>query len=97
MFYERFITLCSEHGTTPTAVAKNLGISTSKPTAWKNGTVPNLELAFQVAKYFNVTVDYFVRDASQGELEISSYELELLFKLRSLPPDKRKALEVLLG
>lgn len=58
MFFEQFEQLCKENGTSPTILLKKLGYSTSKYTAWKNGSIPNLEIAYKIAKYFNVTLDF---------------------------------------
>ena len=44
MFYEIFEKKCRENGISPTATLKKLKISTSKLTAWKNGSMPNSEL-----------------------------------------------------
>ena len=65
-FYEKFEVLCKGSNTTPTAVLKELGISTSKITAWKNGSVPNLEFAARIANRFNVPLDYFVKENDDG-------------------------------
>lgn len=60
MFYENFKSLCDNNGTTVTAVLKKLNISTSKGTAWKNGSVPNGEVLSRLASYFNVSTDYLL-------------------------------------
>jgi transcriptional regulator with XRE-family HTH domain len=59
MFYEHFKSLCNEKKTTPTAVIKALGLSTSKITAWKNGSEPKMNVLEKLADYFNVSLDYF--------------------------------------
>ncbi len=56
MFYDHMKKICTEHGTTPTAVMKKLGLSTSKITAWSKGSVPNLEIASKIADYFGVSL-----------------------------------------
>ena len=60
MFYENFKRLCSERGTTPTAVAKAIGISTSMTANWKKGGVPRADTLQKVADYFGVTSDYLL-------------------------------------
>lgn len=60
MFYDILKRTCNEKGTTITAVLKELGISTSKGTAWKNGSTPNGEILSKLAAYFNVTTDYLL-------------------------------------
>lgn len=59
MFYEQFKKLCEQKGTTPTAFVRDiLKISTSKVTAWKNGSIPKIGILQDIAKYFGVTVGY---------------------------------------
>lgn len=60
MFYDVLSTLCSSRNTTVTAMLKELNISTSKGTAWKNGSTPNGEIISTIADYFNVTTDYLL-------------------------------------
>lgn len=60
MFWERFYNLCMEHKTTPTTVAKAIGISHAATTKWKNGTVPNADVLEKIADYFEVTTDYLL-------------------------------------
>ena len=60
MFFTKFKELCSKMNTTPTAVVKELGYSTNKVTAWKHGSIPNLEVAAKIAQYFNVSTDYLL-------------------------------------
>ena len=57
MFYDILNNLCTLKGTTITAVLKSLGISTSKGTAWKNGSVPNGEILSKLADYFETSTD----------------------------------------
>ena len=56
MFFENFKNICTKLGTTPTAVVKELGYSSSKVTAWKNGSVPKSDILFQIAELLNVSV-----------------------------------------
>ena len=41
MFYEIFTKLCNKIGLSPTETLKRMNLSTSKLTAWKNGSIPN--------------------------------------------------------
>ena len=60
MFYENFKRLCSERGTTPTAVAKAMGISTSMTANWKKGGVPRADTLQKVADHFGVSTSYLL-------------------------------------
>jgi len=60
VFYERLKNICDNRGITVTYLLKTLNISTSKGTAWKNGSTPNSEVALKIADYFNVSTDYLL-------------------------------------
>lgn len=67
MNYERFLALCKELGTTPTAVVLQLGYERSSVTRWKmsasenNGFCSvNSSILLRIAKFFNVTTDYLL-------------------------------------
>lgn len=59
-FYDVISGLCKETHTSPTTVSKQLGLSTSMPTQWKNGTIPNGDTLLKIAAYFDVSVDYLL-------------------------------------
>jgi len=60
MFYERLDAICSRKGMTVSALVKSLGLSTSKVTAWKNGTVPKGETLVKIADYLDLPLDYIL-------------------------------------
>lgn len=60
MFYEIFKKLCDERGTTPTAVALDMGISTSLTSRWKHGGKPRIETLNKIADYFGVSASYLL-------------------------------------
>lgn len=51
--------LCEERGTTPTAVARELGFSTGSPPAWKKGAVPSMTTIGRIAAHFGVPMETF--------------------------------------
>lgn len=57
MFYDKFISLCSQKGESPTQVSKNIGLSNAAATGWKNGKKPNDITIKRLADYFGVPVD----------------------------------------
>ena len=69
MFYDRLLNLCNENSTTVTKLLKELNLSTSKGTAWKNGSIPNGDVLAKIADYFNVSTDYLL-----GKTEVRNYE-----------------------
>ena len=61
MFFEQFKFLCDRVGKTPTTVGKEIGISSSAVSMWKNGDrSPQTAQLQKVADYFGVTVDYLL-------------------------------------
>ena len=58
-FWKALQALCKERGTTPTAVAKELGFSTGSPTGWKRGAVPSMTTIGKIALYFGVGMERF--------------------------------------
>lgn len=77
MFYDILNNLCQSKGTTITALLKHLGLSTSKGTAWKNGSVPNGDILVQIVSYFNVSVDYLLgKDTSKTKDPATDEELK---------------------
>lgn len=79
-FNERFKQSCKENGISPTALLKKLKISTSKLTAWNNGSMPNSEFLIPISESLGVSIDYLLKGneipASQNTVEKKQY-LEL--------------------
>ena len=61
-FWQVCETTCEEHDTTVRALAKELGISPATVTKWKNGSVPNKEIAAKMAEKLDVSVSYLLGD-----------------------------------
>lgn len=59
-FFDRFYQLCRRCGSSPNAVAKELGIPSGSVTAWKQGAVPRSATLNKLAQYFEVSVDYLL-------------------------------------
>lgn len=60
MFWDIFYKVCIEQGTKPNPVAKQVGVSSSTVTSWKNGGIPNGETLLKLADYLGVSVDYLL-------------------------------------
>jgi len=101
MFYELLQNLCSKKGTTVTAVLKLLNISTSKGTAWKNGSIPNGEIVKKISDYFEVSTDYLLgKEGTSNNIVLDKEDEEILLlarKTKELPEEERKALIKLLN
>lgn len=58
--YEKYVKLRNEKGVTDYRVSIDTGIPCSTFTDWKNGrSTPKLEKLILIAKYFNVSIEYF--------------------------------------
>lgn len=57
LFYENVRDLCALHRTNITQLAKDLGLSTSMPTKWKNGSIPKSDTLKMIADHFGVSTD----------------------------------------
>lgn len=54
MFFDSLKVACAQRGTSPTALLKKLGMSTSSVTAWKKGGVPSLKTVYQLAEALDI-------------------------------------------
>ena len=99
-FWKRYCELCSQKGTSPNAVASQLGFSNATCTKWKNGSIPSSKSLAKIAEYFNVSTDYLLGNETEEEQldEIDQQILVLMRKSRDLPTDdKKKFYEVVKG
>lgn len=58
-FWSAFKELCDQNGTTPNAVAKELGLASGSITAWKGGRKPQFTTIGRLATYFGVGIERF--------------------------------------
>ena len=58
-FWKALKQLCEERGTTPSAVAKELGFSSGAPTVRKRGARPHMFTVGKLAEYFDVSMNVF--------------------------------------
>lgn len=84
MFYDTFLSLCSDKKLKPGRVADEIGINRGTVTSWKkNGYTPRAEVLQRIADYFGVTVDYLLGKVNEpflslnekGILQIDEYAL----------------------
>ena len=72
-FAENLKRICEEKGTTPTALCKELGLSTSKVSAWYGGSLPKQDVMVKLAKKLDCSVmDFFYdgEDDNQFLIEV---------------------------
>ena len=61
--YEKYLELREGKGVSDYEVAKNTGIGASTFSDWKSGrSKPGTEKLYKIAKYFGVTIEYFIGD-----------------------------------
>ncbi len=96
MFYETFTMLCNNKGISPTATLQKIGVSTSKLTAWKNGSTPSVAVLILISEFFNVSIDYLIYGkedklvVQQKEVhQINGREKELLKYFRELSDEEQ--------
>lgn len=76
LFDENLKRICSERGTYPSTVLKELGLSTSKVSAWNSGSLPKQDVLIQLAKRLDCSVmDFFITDEERA-LEQSTSDAE---------------------
>lgn len=89
MFWKRFVELCHEQNTTPTALVKQARISVGSVTKWKNGSVPNDSTILTLAQHMKVAPDYLSGKSPFKRQTDEEYELaEYLEELKTRPEMK---------
>lgn len=91
MFYKRLSELCSEKKLTVSSLVQALHLSTSKVTAWKNGSIPKGDVLSDIADYLDCSVDYLLErtDFSNDENQRLCVHIEQLFDKTKNPPNPR--------
>lgn len=95
-FYDTVNEICKRNGTTATTVLREIGASTGNVSKWKNGSIPNIDLALRIAEHLDITLDYLVTgnpDRQPLKLvensELSASDQEWLFIVHQIPDDKQ--------
>ena len=95
MFFDTFTALCNQKGVSPTKATLDCGASKSGVSYWKNGGIPSTKILNNMAKYFNVSVDYLLEndipELINGDKELTEYledlrnrpEMRMLFSITS--------------
>ena len=85
MFFEQFALLCKQENTTPTEFVKEiLHLSSSKVTAWKNGSIPKYEILNQIAGHFHVTVGALFDGNILQSSDFTQEEIQMISDFRTL-------------
>lgn len=94
------------HNLTQTDIGNIVGVSKQCVNGWEHGrTSPDLSTLLTLARFYNIYIEDFIIDPSNSEAhQLPEYQIQpitkseenIIKKLRSLPYNKRKALEVIL-
>lgn len=80
-FAEGLNKVCKEKGTTPTALLKSMGLSTSKVTMWNNGSLPKEEIMVALAKQLGCSVmDFFMDETDAAPADDDEIEIITTFR-----------------
>lgn len=73
-FYEKTKKVCKiKKDITLGEMVKKLNLSTSMPTKWKNGLIPNGETLIKIADFLDESIDYLLgRDQKQEDVIITN-------------------------
>lgn len=101
IFFTRLESLCSQNPVKDVSgLLKALDLSTSKGTAWRNGSIPKGDILLKIASYFHVSTDYLLGNTDdptpagqEGSpthgVELTDDELKLLTAYRAASEKKR--------
>lgn len=71
-FADNLKRICTERGTSPTALLKSMGVATSKVAMWNSGSLPKQEMLVRLAKELDCSVmDLFADDADLAAQNIN--------------------------
>lgn len=59
-FADNLKRICTERGTSPTALLKSMGVATSKVAMWNSGSLPKQEMLIRLVKELDCSV-YLMR------------------------------------
>lgn len=79
-FYQAFLSLCSQKGVSPSVAARDAGISSGAPTAWKRGAVPKPAQREKLCDYFGVTDEVllgYARKNNTPAIQVDSGQIQL--------------------
>lgn len=69
MFIENLKVACAKKGTTPTALLKSMGMSTSSVTAWKKGVEPSVGTVYKIAQKLGCDPSDLLEGWNDGRLD----------------------------
>lgn len=86
MFWTKYVYICEERDLKPYAVLKELGISSGSAQSWKKGAAPNGDILSKIAEYFDVSIEYLIKDNEEISITSEKKKSKMLFKtLKAIP------------
>lgn len=82
-FYNRMIAKLEEKGVTQADMCRELSMSKSTCTHYRDGSIPSADVAVRIAKYLGCTVEYLITGI---ELELDPQSLDILKRIKALEP-----------
>lgn len=97
MFSETVKELRLKHRMTQDELAARVNLTQNSVSAWeRRGAVPPMEILTQLAKIFNVSIDYLLTGKKSNARECTFEELQLLEKYDRLTNDQKILIQNLL-
>lgn len=91
MFWEKYHALCTKSNKTPSAVAKEIGITSGTVSGWKRGNKPQELTIDKIEKYFGVPTGYFNEETEKAPMPNDIGEENILRMYRSLSTEEKGA------
>lgn len=61
-FWEKLCVLCKENSTSPSAVAKKIGLNPAASGKWKKGSLPKPDTLIKIATLLNVSPTFLINE-----------------------------------
>lgn len=98
MFFDQFKQLCDSAGKSPSAVGKELGISSGAVSMWKTGARrPRTDQLQKIADYFGVSIDYLLGIEKAATLSDDGYSEKKKSLLKAVEQMTEEQAELLLS
>ena len=97
MFWEKYHALCTKSNKTPSAVAKEIGITSGTVSGWKRGNKPQELTIAKIEKYFGVPTGYFNEEAEKNPMQLSIGEENLIRLYRSFSIEEKSNIQAYLA
>ncbi|NLB80768.1 MAG: helix-turn-helix transcriptional regulator [Clostridiaceae bacterium] len=103
MFYNNLKRICTEKNTTITQILLKLGYSSSKGTAWKNGSIPKSKILSEIADYLSIPIYYLFMSENEhpskfysNNYNLTDDDLEVLQQYKLLSFEGKNAVRMVI-